>query len=98
MTCTYMLQLTSDGMEFVHSSRAVKHLIATSGKLVELVNGVHKKAMVVNVGTDGKIIKKLEDPNASVMSFVTSAVEFEDHLYLGSLQNNFVGKLPLNVA
>lgn len=93
-----LLQLTSDGMEFVHSSRAAKHLIATSGKLVELVNGVHKKATVVNVGTDGKIIKKLEDPNARVMSFVTSAVEFEDHLYLGSLQNNFVGKLPLNVA
>ncbi|KAK9948116.1 hypothetical protein M0R45_003704 [Rubus argutus] len=93
-----LLQLTSDGMEFVHSSRAAKHLIATSGKFVELVNGVHKKATVVNVGTDGKIIKKLEDPNARVMSFVTSAVEFEDHLYLGSLQNNFVGKLPLNVA
>ncbi|PRQ47035.1 putative strictosidine synthase transcription factor WD40-like family [Rosa chinensis] len=93
-----LLKLTSDGLEFVHSSRAAKHLIATSGKLVELVSGLHKKATVVNVGADGKIIKKLEDPNGSVMSFVTSAVEFDNHLYLGSLQNNFIGKLPLNVA
>ena len=93
-----MLQLTSDGLEFVHSSRAAKHLIATSEKLVELVKGVHKMAMVVNVGADGKIIKKLEDPSGSVMAFVTSVVEFEDHLYFGSLQNNFIGKLPLNVA
>ncbi|KAL6222068.1 hypothetical protein ACLB2K_005460 [Fragaria x ananassa] len=93
-----LLQLTSDGLEFVHSSRAAKHLLATSGKLVELINGLHKKATVVNVGADGRIIKKLEDPNGSVMSFVTSVVEFEDHLYFGSLQNNFIGKLPLNVA
>ncbi|XP_004288991.1 PREDICTED: protein STRICTOSIDINE SYNTHASE-LIKE 4-like [Fragaria vesca subsp. vesca] len=93
-----LLQLTSDGLEFVHSSRTAKHLVATSGKLVELVNGLHKKATVVNVGADGRIIKKLEDPNGSVMSFVTSVVEFEDHLYFGSLQNNFIGKLPLNVA
>ncbi|KAK3213372.1 hypothetical protein Dsin_018078 [Dipteronia sinensis] len=44
---------------------------------------------------DGNIIRTFQDPNGKVMSFVTSAFEFEDHLYLGSLNSNFIGKLPL---
>jgi len=83
------LQLTSNGLEFVHTSKASKHLIATFPRLIELVNGVYKKAAVVNVAADGKIIRKFDDPNGKVMTFVTAALEFEDHLYLGSL------KLPL---
>lgn len=90
-----LLQLTSDGLEFVHSSKVSKHIIAAFPKLIKRVNGVFRKAMVVNVATDGKIIKKFDDPEGKVMTFVTSALEFEDHLYLGSLNSNFVGKLPL---
>lgn len=90
-----MLQLTSKGFEFVHTSVVSKHVVATFPKLLELVRGTYKKATVVNVGADGKIMKKFEDPTGKVMSFVTSAMEFEDHLYLGSLNSNFIGKLPL---
>lgn len=90
-----LLQLTSNGLEFVHTSKASKHLIATFPRLIGLVNGVHRKATVVNVAADGKIIRKFDDPNGKVMSFVTAALEFEDHLYLGSLNSNFVGNLPL---
>ncbi|KAL4613807.1 hypothetical protein ACB092_07G007400 [Castanea dentata] len=90
-----LLQLTSEGLEFVHSSKVSKHIIAAFPKLIKRVNGVLGKAMVVNVATDGKIIKKFDDPEGKVISFVTSALEFEDNLYLGSLNSNFVGKLPL---
>ncbi|KAG2717922.1 hypothetical protein I3843_03G194100 [Carya illinoinensis] len=90
-----LLQLTSEGLEFVHTSKASKHLVATFPKLTEQVIGVYKKATVVNVAVDGKIIKRFDDPNGKVMSFVTAALEFEDHLYLGSLNSNFVEKLPL---
>uniref|UniRef100_A0A5B7BFI9 Strictosidine synthase conserved region domain-containing protein n=1 Tax=Davidia involucrata TaxID=16924 RepID=A0A5B7BFI9_DAVIN len=93
-----LLELTSSGFEFVHKSKAAKHLLATFPKLVEIVNGVRNKAMVVNVATDGKIIKKFDDPDGKVMSFVTSALEFENHLYLGNLNSNFIGKLPLETA
>ncbi|KAL6274374.1 hypothetical protein ACE6H2_025066 [Prunus campanulata] len=93
-----LLQLTTEGLEFVHTSKAAKHLIASSRKLTELVSGMRTKAMVVNVAADGKIVKKLEDTDGSVMSFVTNALEFEDHLYLGSLHTNFIGKLPLKDA
>lgn len=91
-----LLELTSSGFEFVHTSKASKHVLATFPKLLKRITGTHKKAMVVNVATDGKIIRNFGDPKGEVMSFVTSAVEFEDHLYLGSLNSNFIGKLPLN--
>lgn len=93
-----LLQITPSRLEFVHTSRAAKHLLATFPKLFKLVNGIYTRAMVANVGNDGKIIKVFEDPNGKVMSFVTSALEFEDHLYLGSLNSDFIGKLPLKMA
>ncbi|KAH7857895.1 hypothetical protein Vadar_017666 [Vaccinium darrowii] len=93
-----LLQLTSGGLEYVHTSRALKHLVATFPKLLERVKGMHMKATIVNVAPDGRIIRSFDDPDGAVMSFVTSALEFENHLYLGSLNSNFVGKLSLNGA
>ncbi|KAJ6742676.1 STRICTOSIDINE SYNTHASE-RELATED [Salix viminalis] len=91
-----LLQVAANGLEFVHTSKPSKHLIASFPKLVNLVNGAHRKATVVNVAADGKITRKFDDPDGKVMSFVTTAFEFEDHLYLGTLNNNFIGKLKLN--
>ncbi|XP_034699827.1 protein STRICTOSIDINE SYNTHASE-LIKE 5-like [Vitis riparia] len=93
-----LLELSREGMGFVHTSKASKHLVATFPKLQGLVQGMQKKAMVVKVGADGKMMKRFNDPNGSVMSFVTNALEFEEHLYLGSLNTNFIGKLPLKTA
>lgn len=56
---------------------------------------VAKQAMVVNVGSDGKMIRGFDDPTGKVMRFVTSIVEFDGSLYFGSLYNDFVGKLAL---
>ncbi|KAK1420654.1 hypothetical protein QVD17_22422 [Tagetes erecta] len=90
-----LLQLTSSRMKFVHSSKAIKHLLATFPKLYDQVNALDKSAMAVNVGSDGKIIKRLDDPSGEVMAFVTSALEFNGKLYFGSLKNDFVGMLPI---
>ncbi|CAN4110296.1 unnamed protein product [Withania somnifera] len=90
-----LVQLTSPGLNFVHTSRASKHLLATFPKLMNWMFGGYHQAMVVNVAADGKITKGFDDPTGKVMSFVTSALEYEDHLYLGSLNCDFIGKLPL---
>ncbi|XP_076955417.1 protein STRICTOSIDINE SYNTHASE-LIKE 5-like [Bidens hawaiensis] len=90
-----ILQITSSRMKFVHSSKAIKHLLATFPKLYNLVDAVDKSAMALNVGSDGKIIKRLDDPTGEVMAFVTSVLEFNGNLYLGSLKNDFVGVLPI---
>ncbi|XP_045789094.1 adipocyte plasma membrane-associated protein-like [Trifolium pratense] len=90
-----LVQITSERFGFVHTSKVCKHLLASFPRLFNLINSATKSALVVNVGTDGKIIRKFDDNEGKVISFVTSAVEFEDHLYLGSLHSDFVGKLPL---
>ncbi|XVF48876.1 hypothetical protein PTKIN_Ptkin03bG0223400 [Pterospermum kingtungense] len=90
-----ILQLASEKTEFVHTSKALKQIVANFPKLIELLNGVRTKATVINVAADGKIIKRFDDPDGTVTSFVTSALEFEDHLYLGSLNSDFIGKLSL---
>ncbi|CAH1432067.1 unnamed protein product [Lactuca virosa] len=93
-----LLELTSSRMKFVHSSKAIKHVLATFPKLFEQISAVEKGSMVMNVGSDGRIIKMLDDPNGKVVSFVTSVLEFEGNLYLGSLKNDFIGKLPLETV
>ncbi|WCJ42815.1 Adipocyte plasma membrane-associated protein [Euphorbia peplus] len=90
-----LLQLIPEGLEFVHYSKPLKHIVASFPKLVKLLNGVYRKASVINVGSDGKIIRKFDDPDGKVMTFITSALEYKDHLFLGSLNTNFVGKLSL---
>ncbi|XP_055805008.1 protein STRICTOSIDINE SYNTHASE-LIKE 5-like [Solanum dulcamara] len=93
-----LIELSARGRNFVHKSRVTKHLLATFPKLISWVNGAYHKAMVVNVATNGKIIKGFDDPIGKVMSLVTSVLEFENHLYLGSLNCNFIGMLPLTTS
>ncbi|KAK1385928.1 hypothetical protein POM88_023663 [Heracleum sosnowskyi] len=71
------------------------HLLMTFPRLIKLIDPTRTSATVVNVGDDGKIVRVLDDHSAKVVSFVTSALEFEGNLYLGSLNNDFIGKLPL---
>lgn len=93
-----LLELTSSGYEFVHTSKVLKRCISIFPRLYNRVMGMNTKASVVNVGIDGKILKKFDDLNGKLTRFVTSAVEFEGHLYLGSLNTNYIGKLTLDAA
>ncbi|XP_031374918.1 protein STRICTOSIDINE SYNTHASE-LIKE 4-like [Punica granatum] len=90
-----LIQPVREGWGFVHTSKAAKHLVATFPQTINVVSALRRKAVVVNVGADGKIIRKLEDPSGKVLSFVTTALEFGGHLYLGSLNSDYVAKLPL---
>ncbi|KAL0374587.1 UNVERIFIED_CONTAM: protein STRICTOSIDINE SYNTHASE-LIKE 4 [Sesamum radiatum] len=90
-----LLETIPNRLKYVHRSRVFKYLIRGIPEIGTWVVGADKKAMVVNVGSDGKIIRGFDDPTGKVMAFVTSALEFEGHLYLGSLHTDFVGKLPL---
>jgi len=82
----------------VHTSKVFKHLIALFPRLFNLISSATKSAMVVKVDTEGNIIKKFGDNNGKIINFVTSAIEFENHLYLGSIKTDFVGKFPLQSA
>lgn len=54
--------------------------------------------MVVNVETNRKIIKGFDDPIEKVMSLVTFVLEFDNHLYLGCLNCDFIGVLSLTIS
>ncbi|KAG1366392.1 putative protein STRICTOSIDINE SYNTHASE-LIKE 10 [Cocos nucifera] len=90
-----LIQLRSKWLDLIHPSSMAKRVLATFPKLVENIKNTRKGAMAVNVASDGRITQVLDDFDGTVMSFVTSAMEFEGHLYLGSLQTNFIGKLAL---
>ncbi|KAI4377816.1 hypothetical protein MLD38_015390 [Melastoma candidum] len=90
-----LLQLTIQGREFFHTSKVPKHVIATFPSLISKVTQVFGRASVMHVGADGNVLMRHDDPQGKVCRMVTSAVEHDGHLYLGSLRNDFVGKLPL---
>ncbi|KAG1366375.1 adipocyte plasma membrane-associated protein [Cocos nucifera] len=90
-----LLQLRSNWLDLIQRSSMAKRVLATFPKLVKIIEPMKSRATVVNVASNGKITQVLDDSNGTVMSFVTSAMEFEGHLYLGSLQTNFIGKLSL---
>lgn len=88
-----LLAIRSRTLEFVYRYGMLKHIFATYPSLLEWIGFLKSGAMVVKVGEEGKPIISLEDPNGKVMSVVTSAVEVGDHLYVGSLNANFLGRL-----
>ncbi|KAH0455417.1 hypothetical protein IEQ34_015449 [Dendrobium chrysotoxum] len=90
-----LIQIRSRWLDLIHPSPLAKLVIAAFPKAVELIKPMKNGAMVVNVESDGKIRRMLDDYDGGVISTVTSALEHEGHLYLGNLRSNFIGKLPL---
>lgn len=88
-----LLGIRSRTLEFVYRFGILKHIFATYPNLFEWIGFLVSEAMVVKVGEEGEPIVSLEDPNGKVMSFVTSAMEVGDYLYIGSLNSNFLGRL-----
>ncbi|KAF9616092.1 hypothetical protein IFM89_028558 [Coptis chinensis] len=92
-----LLEIRVNGYNFLHKSKLAKHFVAAFPSIIEFfkTRGIYSRAMVVNVDSSGKILRKFDDSTGKVLHFVTSVLEFEGHLYLGSLHGNFIGKLPL---
>lgn len=51
--------------------------------------------MVLAVDEDGQIVKSLQDPGGLVVPQVTSVEEVDGMLYLGNLDRDFIGRLPV---
>ncbi|PWA59169.1 strictosidine synthase [Artemisia annua] len=95
-----ILQLTSSRLNFVHSAKVIKLLLALvpDPALLGQIT-TDRSATALNVGSDGRrIIKRLDDPTGKVVSAVASVLEFDGNLYLGSLKNDYIGKVLLATA
>jgi len=53
-----------------------------------------KKAMVIGIDENGKVIHNLQDDSGKLFS-ITSALQVDDHLYLGSLRMTSLAKFKL---
>lgn len=51
--------------------------------------------LVIELDAQGKIIQSLHDPTGENLKEITSAQEYGDYLYLGSLHNDRIGKYKL---
>lgn len=70
-------------------------MIAAFPALLKTILPMKMGAMAVKVAANGTVVRMVDDSDGSVMSFVTSALEFDGHLYIGSLGTDFMGKLLL---
>ena len=59
---------------------------------------VERKAFVLGLDTHGKVIANLQDGSAGNYSPITTAREYGDWLYLGSLKSTSMARLPLRDA
>ncbi|PQZ91217.1 MULTISPECIES: SMP-30/gluconolactonase/LRE family protein [Pseudomonas] len=59
---------------------------------------VERKAFVLGLDTHGKVIANLQDGSAGNYSPITTAREYGDWLYLGSLKSTSMARLPLKDA
>lgn len=94
-----LIKMNQTGVRAIQNCREKWELLDAYPGLISLLlpMGSDAGARVVKVdGNDGKIIRDFNDPDATYISFVTSATEFDGNLYLASLQSNFIGILPLD--
>ncbi|MCO5604012.1 hypothetical protein L7F22_058169 [Adiantum nelumboides] len=81
-------------LETIMGFSFVKHFFATPQGM-KYLNVASRMAKVLEVSEEGEPIRYMEDPNGRAIGFVTCALEHENHLYLGGLASDFVGKLSL---
>jgi len=59
---------------------------------------LEKRAFVLGLDLDGKVIANLQDASSGNYSPITTVREYEDWLYLGSLKARHMARLPLSTA
>jgi len=59
---------------------------------------IERKAFVLGLDTEGKVIANLQDGSPGNYSPITTAREYGNWLYLGSLKGTSMARLPLDLA
>jgi sugar lactone lactonase YvrE len=54
-----------------------------------------KYAMVLGLDADGRVVHNLQDPSANAYSLITAAIESRGTLYLGTIGQNSIARLPV---
>ncbi len=80
-------------------SQTLDVLANTGGRPLGLApKPIKRNGFVLGLDTEGKVIANLQDRSAGNYSPITTAREYGDWLYLGSLKNTSMARLPLAAA
>ncbi len=80
-------------MDAIHPYPFLKNLIS---KLPKLFWPKPKSyGLVISFNEKGKIIQSLQDPKGEYLKEITSVIEHEGYLYMGSLHGDRIGKYKL---
>ncbi|KAL9444856.1 hypothetical protein AB3S75_017946 [Citrus x aurantiifolia] len=92
-----IIKMDPKGIQALESCKESIQLLEAYPELIKLLIPMGKQAAaaVVNVKADGRLNREISDPNATDISFVTSAQGHDNNLYLASINSDFIGKLPL---
>ncbi|KAH9804664.1 Str synth domain-containing protein [Citrus sinensis] len=92
-----IIKMDPKGIQALQSCKESTQLLEAYPELIQLLIPMGKQAAaaVVNVKADGRLNREISDPNATDISFVTSAQGHDNNLYLASINSDFIGKLPL---
>lgn len=63
---------------------------------VNLLPGPDRYGCVLSIGPTGEILSSYHDPTGRVLHATSSVKEHGGHLYVGSLEGRYIGKLPLS--
>ena len=75
-----------------------QHAAMDAWSVRELNQQIERKAFVLGLDPEGKVIANLQDGSPGNYSPITTAREYGDWLYLGSLKNTSMARLPLKLA
>jgi sugar lactone lactonase YvrE len=73
----------------------LKKLLALFPALLAAADSAAKTARVVAVDENGNPLKMYQDPTGKEVGFVTAGIEADGYLYLSSLRDDFVGRIPV---
>lgn len=73
----------------------LKKLLPLFPSVLAAMDVTRKMARVVVVDESGNPLKTYQDPTGKVVGFVTGGVEVDGYLYVGSLRDDFVGRIPV---
>ncbi|MBA1147303.1 strictosidine synthase family protein [Ectothiorhodospiraceae bacterium WFHF3C12] len=86
----------NERMDAMHPSPLVKEMVSRLPKAFWPKPAPY--GFIAEIDGDGNVLRTLQDPGGERIATITSVLEHDGTLYLGSLYNRYIGRLPLPEA
>jgi len=91
-------QNISNMLDEYASQPQMREMVAMMSSMEQILNMGEKYGLVVELNTNGEIIRTLQDPTGNQIAAVSEAHEHDGFLYLGSYDRPYVSRVALTKA